>query len=261
MSAVRSPLAVTIAVWKALFLREALSSISGRRFGWFWIMAEPLFHISYLVVFHGIIRTRAIGGINPILWILAGVLGFYIFTRPARRAIHAISANKALFVYRQIKAVDTVFARIAVEGLLFIVISLICFAVVGFFGVNIAPDDPLTVLAATFGLLLLALGFGLTTSVANELIPELARFIELPFMTLYILSGTLLPLSAIPEPYRAYFMLNPIAHGLDLIRLGFASHYHALSETSMGYLYVVGLVILFFGLALQVRFSKKLVEQ
>jgi capsular polysaccharide transport system permease protein len=52
--------------------------------------------------------------------------------------------------------------------------------------------------------------------------------------------------------------LNPIVHGLEAARLGFAPTYQAIPETSIGYLYIYALVAVFFGLALHVRFARRL---
>ena len=46
----RSPLRVTVSVWKALFLREAAGRLFGERAGWFWLLLDPMFHVAYLMV-------------------------------------------------------------------------------------------------------------------------------------------------------------------------------------------------------------------
>jgi capsular polysaccharide transport system permease protein len=56
-------------------------------------------------------------------------------------------------------------------------------------------------------------------------------------------------------------LFNPIAHGLEAARLGFAAHYHAVPELSLGYLYGFALVSVFFGLALHRRFALRLITQ
>ena len=52
-----------------------------------------------------------------------------------------------------------------------------------------------------------------------------------------------------------------VAHGLEALRLGFAGYYHAAPELSLPYLHGCALVLLFFGLALHVRFQRRLVSQ
>ena len=128
-------------------------------------------------------------------------------------------------------------------------------------GHSVLPADPLAVIEAFFGLWLIGMGFGLVTSVASELVPELGRLIKLIMMPLYMLSGVIFPLSSVPLPYRDWLLLNPVAHGLEAVRLGFAPYYHAVPGLSISYIYAFALVSVFLGLALHRRFALRLVTQ
>lgn len=175
--------------------------------------------------------------------------------------MNAVSANQALFAYRQVKPVDTLIARGGLEGVLMIAVAGILLAGAALFGYSIVPADPLAVLAAFLGLWLVGMGFGLVTSVAGELVPELGRVLNLIMMPMYLISGVIFPLSTVPQPYRDWLMLNPVAHGLEAARQGFASYYHAVPELSFAYLYGFALFSVFLGLALHRRFALRLVTQ
>lgn len=254
----RSSSVITLSVWKALFLREALSRIFAGRAAWFWLLAEPVFHVAYLIFIFTVIRVRSVGGIDTAIWIIAGLLAFFMFRRTGTQVMNAVGANQALFAYRQVKPVDTVLVRGGLEGFLMIIITSILLTGAALFGHSVVPADPLAVLEAFFGLWLLGLGFGLVTSVVSELVPELGRVIMLVMKPLYLISGVMLPLSAVPQPYRDWLLLNPVAHGLEAARLGFAPYYHAVPELSIAYIYDVALVSIFLGLALQRRFAVRL---
>jgi capsular polysaccharide transport system permease protein len=117
------------------------------------------------------------------------------------------------------------------------------------------------VLEAFFGLWIVGAAFGLIASVAIELIPEAAKVIDFLSKPVYFLSGAIFPIAMVPPPYREWLLINPVAHGLEAARLGFAPHYHAVSELSVTYLYGFGLTALFLGFALHHRFARKLVTQ
>jgi capsular polysaccharide transport system permease protein len=184
-----------------------------------------------------------------------------MFRRPAQQGMSAVEANKALFGYRQVKPADAVLVRAGLEGFLMLVVAVIVLIGSGLVGLAVVPDDPLYVLIAVFGLWLLGVSFALTASVANELIPELGWLIGMSLVPLYFASGLIFPIAQIPQPYRDWLLLNPIVHGLEAVRLGFASGYHALPETSLVYLYIYALAAVFFGLALHVRFARRLAAQ
>jgi len=105
---------------------------------------------------------------------------------------------------------------------------------------------------------LCGLGFLLVVSVIGELLPELGKIISMSLMPLYLLSGVMIPISYIPLPYREWMMYNPLAHGLEAARLGFAPLYRAAPELSVGYMYACALVGIFFGLALHRYYARRL---
>jgi capsular polysaccharide transport system permease protein len=257
----RSPLAITLSVWKALFLREAISRLFSGRATWFWLLAEPVFNVAYMLFIYTVIRVQTIGGTDIVLWLMAGMLGFLMFRRTSTQVENSISANRSLFTYRQVLPIDTALVRAGLEGLIMAAVTGLLLMGAALLGHSVTPADPFEVLEAFFGLWLAGVGLGLMSSVAVELVPELGRLLKLVMTPLYIVSGVILPLSAVPEPYRGWLMLNPVAHGLEAARIGFAPYYHAAPETSVAYLYAFALTLVFFGLALQRRFALKLVTQ
>jgi len=261
MQVTRSPLAVTASVWKALFLRESLSRLFSKRAVWFWLLAEPIFHVVYLVVIFTVISLRQIGGVDVALWIMVGLLAFFMFRRTASQVTRAINANQALFTYRQVKPIDTLLVRGLLEGFLMTIITAVLLAGAALAGHSVWPADPLAVVEAFLGLWLVGMGFGLVTSVATELVPEIDRVLNMVMMPLYVVSGVMFPLASIPPPYREWLLLNPVAHGLEAARLGFASSYHAVPGLSISYIYEFALVSIFLGLALHRLFAARLVTQ
>jgi capsular polysaccharide transport system permease protein len=258
---VRSHVSVAWSVWQALFLREAVQRLFGRRAAWLWLLLEPVVHIAFLIFIFAVISLRTVGGIETAVWLMVGLLAFFFFRRPALQGMNAIGSNQALFSYRQVKPVDTVLSRVALEGLLMLLVAGLLFSGAALFGLDVTPADPLAVLEAFVGIWLLGLGFALITSVARELIPELGDLVGLLMTPLYFLSGVIFPVAMVPQAYREWLMYNPVAHGLEAARLGFAPHYSAVPETSIAYLYGFAVAAVFLGLALQVRFASRLVTR
>lgn len=252
---------ITLSVWKALILREAVSRLSAGRAAWLWLLLEPLIHVVVLLFIFTVIRMRSVGGIDTTVWLMIGMMAFLMFRRTGTQSQNAVSANQGLFTYRQVKPVDTVLVRAALEGFLTVLISLILFGGSTLLGVDIIPADPLQVLEAFLGLWLLGTGFGLIASVAGEIVPEIGKVIGFIMTPLYFASGVLLPIASVPQPYRDWLLLNPVAHGLEAARLGFAPYYHAVPELSIGYVYGFALVAIFLGLALHVRYATRLVAR
>lgn len=257
----RSSFAVTLSVWKALFIRESLARLFAVRGAWFWLILEPIYHIAYLMAIFVIFRVRHIGGIETPMWIMIGMLAFLTFRRTGTQLSNAINANKALFAYRQVTPLDAALVRGLLEAFLMVFITVILFGAAGLVGLRISPSDPLLMLVAFVGLWLLGVGYGLLLSVAVELIPEVGRIAGLAMTPLYFASGTIFPIATVPQPYQNALMLNPVAHGLEAARLGFSSYYHAVPSLDVSYLYGFALILIFAGLALHRRFATNLVTR
>src|SRR5690606_13498831 len=231
------------------------------RTAWIWLLVEPASHIAFLLYVFTAIRLRHVGWIETVIWLMVGLLTFFMFRRTAMQTRSAIEANRALFSYRQVFPVDTVLVRAALEGFLMLIISLLLFSIVALFGHDVRPADPLAVVEAVFAMWLIGCGFGMCLSVVSELLPEVGKIINLVMMPLYLISGVIFPISAVPPPYREYLLLNPLVHGLEAARLGFAPYYHAIPELNIAYMYGCALVTLFFGFVLQRRFATRLMTR
>jgi capsular polysaccharide transport system permease protein len=252
-------LKTTLLVWKALFLRESVARISTGRAAWIWLLLEPVIHIGIIMFIFTVIRVRVVSGMDFAIWIMIGLLAFFMFMRTATQTRNAVSSNKALFAYRQVKPVDTVLSRAALEGLIMLIVFLTLFSMTYLIGIGIIPTDLLMTLTAFLGLWLSGLGFGLITSAIGGLIPELAKVISLIMAPIYFLSGVIFPVSSVPEPYVTWLVHNPIAHGLEAARLSMSDYYHPFQDLSLGYLYFCAITMIFIGLALHRRYATRLV--
>lgn len=254
----RSSLQITLSVWKALFLREAVHRLFQSRAAWLWLFLEPVVHVVILMAVFAVIRARIINGIETAVWIMVGLLTFFMFRHVATQTMNAIDANKSLFVYRQVKPIDAVFVRAFLEAVLLVFVTFILLFGAGLLGVETIPDNLLMVVYAFVVTWLLGLGYGLVVSVATSLIPELGNILKLTMTPLYFLSGVIFPLMHIPLPYREWLMLNPLAHLLEMNRYGFSSIYQHVPELSFYYPLACVVPLVFLGMLLQVRYSNRL---
>jgi capsular polysaccharide transport system permease protein len=254
-------LSVTYAVWRALFLREAAFRLAARRAAWLWLLLEPIFHVAFIVVFFDVVRMRVMPGADPGMFIMTGLLAFFMTRNTAFRSMEAIRANSALFAYRQVKPVDTVIVRAGLEGFLGLIVALVVLGGASLFGFDVVPFHPLEVLIAFVGMWVAGLGLGLVFSVAAELVPETGNIVRLAFVPLYFFTGIMFPIQLVPQPYREWLLYNPLLHGVEVLRGGFFPHYHVMPEANLSFLLGGALVVVFLGLALHVRFARKIIAQ
>lgn len=259
MTEPRNPMSITISVWQAIFLREALDRLFDMRAAWVWLLVEPLFHIGFIAFVWRAIRVHTVGGMDISVWVMVGMLAFFLFRRTGTQVMYAVDSNQPLFTYRQVKPFDTAIVRAGLEVFLMAIISMVILVVASLLGHEILPHDPLLIVLALMGLWLFGLGFGLVASVLMALVPEMEHILKILMMPLYLISGVVFPIISVPQPYRGMLMFNPIAHGLELVRVAFFPYYHMVPDVSIGYLYAWGGGSVFFGLVLYRCFALQLV--
>lgn len=256
----RTPWQVTRAVWLALFLREFMGRVSADRLAWFWMLFEPIAMMGIMVA----IRTVALGGdrhiagVNFVLWLLVGLLGFFLFRENMVRSIGSIEAGRALYSYRQVKPVDLVLVRGFLEGSLKTFILGLFIAVGTLLGVDAFPGDFMLALFAWMSLWLLGLGVGLVLSALSALVPEIGKIARITNLPLLIISGVIIPMNFLPHDILQYLMWNPILHGLELLRSGFFPNYRPIVGLDATYLWFWVLSLLTLGFMLQIRFEVRL---
>lgn len=245
-------------VWKALLLREGVRRFFGSRGAWFWLIASPVFQIAFMSVLFIFVRQRQVGGMDVIIWLVLGIVIFNLFRRSATQGMNAISSNKGLLAFPQVKPIDAVFMRVFLEVfILTIIMVVICIGLL-LFDRYLIPENFLQIFSAYLGMWLMGLGVALIASAAIELVDELSTLISFLMVPLYLLSGVIFPLAQIPQPFRDYVLLNPLAHGVEAARAGYSSTYHAFPELDISYLYLIALITIFLGLLLQQHFNQKL---
>lgn len=204
------------------------------------------------------IRQRQVGGMDFIIWLVLGIVVFNLFRRSVTQGMNAISSNKGLLAFPQVKPIDAVFMRVFLELFILTIVMLVIVIGLILFDRYLVPESFLQIAGAYFGMWLMGVGVALITSAAVELVDELSNLISFLMVPLYLMSGVIFPLAQIPQPYRDYVLLNPLAHGVEAARAGFSSNYHAFPELDIAYLYIVAVITIFFGLLLQQRFNQKL---
>lgn len=257
-----SPFRKTLIVWKAIFLKDALSRFFGSRAAWVWLLLEPSIHVVFVAFIYTIINSKSMQGVPVQPWLAVGMLSFFVFRRTAVQVLHSIDCSKPFFAFREVRPFDAALCRGGVEAFAMLFVSLIIAAALAVAGFNMFPDDIISCILAYFGLWFLGLGYGLISSVSMRLVPDSGFILQLLMMPMYIISGVMMPVAIIPEPYRGLLLINPVLHGVEAMRIGFwGEFYHQTGDISMAYLYAWALVLVVIGMALYQALETRLVRQ
>lgn len=223
----RSGLKVMGAAFHALLMRELQTRFGGYRLGYLWAPLEVLFQVLIFLVIFGVIIERALPGMDFPLFLVAGMVPFYMFQRIATRALGAVEANKGLLMYRSIRHIDVIIARSALELIIYFFTSVILLSGLAFFDIFASLQNLHIVLFCWITLFIFSFGTALIMMVVGFYGGEISKVISIIFTILYFASGIIYPIHIVPEPYLSYLLYNPFIHNIEMIRHAFAPNYPA----------------------------------
>lgn len=218
----RSPWAVMRSVGFALYLRELKGRLGGQWWGALWAVGEPLASTAVLLAIYALAKAHRLAGVDTLLFLITGLLPYQLFRSLVLRGMESIDANQGLLGYRQVRPIDTVLSRAAVELTLGTAVTTVALAVVAWLGHSVFPQRPLELLTSSMMLVLFGTSLGLVIATLSA--GPLARsrsVVRVAFVPLYLASGVVFPLSALPQGLRETLMLNPLAQLLEGLRAAF----------------------------------------
>lgn len=251
----RSGLAVQYAAIRALFLRELQTRFGHYRLGYLWAILEPGLQVVLFLFIFGTVMERVIPGMDYSLFLINGMLPFFLFMRSATRSLGAVEANSGLFGYRSVKPIDALIARTALESALYFSVYIMFTGVLIWLGKEISLSHIPFLLFCWFLLFVFSIGFSLIMMVIGDLSEEIGKFIGAIFFIVYLMSGIIYSVHIIPVEYQGYLLWNPIVHCLESMRHAVAPTYPA-EHVSILYFIKSLIFVLFLGLLLY-RVSEK----
>lgn len=221
----RSAWEVQRAVLFALVLREMKARVGGQWIGAVWTLIEPLTHVMILVTVLGFLRGSVLANIEYPVFLVTGLLPFFLFQNLGMRLMDGIEANRGLFSYRQVKPLDTLASRACVETLMNLLVYAFTLGILAWLGFSVVPAGPLEVFGVNLLLILLGTGFGIFNAVVTHDRPRLRSFIRMTMMPLYFASGVIFQVDLLPREYLDWLLLNPLLHLVELSRHAFIPAY------------------------------------
>lgn len=261
----RNSLAIVKAVQFALILREMRSKVGAKRFGLFWLLFEPMLHIALMMT---LITLRRFGfantgsGIDFPVFLMSGMVPFFLMRNIALKGMEAVSANRALFAYKQIKPFDTILARMVVEIVLYSCVYVILSFILGFwFAYDVTIHQPLEWLLVLSVGLLMSFSLALLYCILVDVVPEAKMIIRMMYLPIYLLSGVLFPIWILPNYVLDWLLWNPYLHLVDKMRFAMFEHYPEHYGVNLEYPLKLTLFLFLLSLALYRARRLKLVSR
>lgn len=212
--------------------------ISSGKLGLFWTFFEPFFQVTIFILIRVILMGKGEGSnFDYAVFMAAGFIAFNMFRRILSGSMGAFQAYRPLFIYKQVKPLSTILARVLVEVFLTSVI-IVMFVIVGFFLQNPdrMPENLLMVVIGYMWLLLFAIGIGVLVAVGNVFFSSIGKFVNIFSFGLLLFSAVFFPMISVPYEAQDALLYNPLVHFMEMIH---GYYIYELDDRFVDYRYMV----------------------
>ena len=255
----RSSFQIFLDVQKALFFRELGMRFSSGRMGIFWTFFEPFFQILFFVMIKVFIFGRSSNEFDFTAFIALNFIAFNMFKNIVMKSSGAFKANKNLFVYKQVRPIDTIVARTLVEVFITSIIIIIFFSIALYFGYDTNIKDLTMVTLGFITLLIFAFAFALF--VANLIFLEegIKKVISFLMTALMFTSAIFYTVGMLPVQLQNIILYNPVVHFIELIH---GSYFLGLDDRFVSYEYMLlwTMFLLYSGLWIYEKLEKRIIS-
>lgn len=241
-------------VINALLMREIITRYGRRDIGFLWLFVEPLMMTLLVSLLWKFVRGDQTSTLNIVAFVITGYPLMMMWRNASNRAIGAISANISLLYHRNVRVLDTIFARMLLEISGATVAQILIMAI--FIALNWidVPQDIFYMVIAWVLMAWFAIGLGLIIcSIAQKFevfgkIWNTLSFVSMP------LSGAFFFLHNLPQQGREFFQWVPMVSGTEMFRHGYFGE-SVVTYENIPFLIFYNLAMLLVGLIMVKKFS------
>jgi capsular polysaccharide transport system permease protein len=171
-------------------------------------------------------------GMEAAAFVLSGFVTYKLFMRSYGQVPRGTKVPRVVHAFPQVTLLDTVFTANLVYFLTMVVVVVVIGSIIRLLEWGPWPITWVGLFCDMILAALLGLGFGLFMRWACAMLPLLNGLNRVLRHAMHLISGIFFMPAMIPEPYRDYFMWNPVVHITEAARVswfGFADTYGSLS--------------------------------
>jgi len=211
---------VQLRVISALMIREALTRYGHENLGFFWIMGEPLVLTVGVMLMWSMTGNSHSGELGLVPFVLTGYTMLTLWRHCVQKSVHAMRANIGLLFHRNVRFLDILIARAALESLGGLAAFFVAYLPLTLLDVFEPMHDPLLLIGAWFFMTWYAFGFGVILAGVTELSEAAERFVA-PIMYISIpVTGAFYMVSWLPETAQKLVTWSVLVHMFEMFRAG-----------------------------------------
>ena len=239
----------------ALLMREIITRYGRNNIGFLWLFVEPLLMTLIIVLLWKFIRADQYSTLNMVAFVITGYPLVMMWRNVSNRAIGAINANTSLLYHRNVRVLDTLFARMLLEIAGATIAQIAIVGVLILIGWIPAPADVFYMLMAWLLMAIFAIGLGLVICSIAFKVEAFGKIWGTLSFVMMPLSGVFFFVSSLPQQAQQYVLWMPMVHGTEMFRQGYFGA-SVITHESISYIVLCNLVLLLLGFIMVNDFSK-----
>ena len=255
----RKPLQIFLAVQKALFLRELGMRFSAGKAGLFWTFFEPFMQVLVMVLIKMLLFGRASDTFDFAVFLALNFTAYNLFKNIVDKSLATFKANKGLFIYKQVKPINTIFARALVEIYITSIIILIFVGIGLYFNFDLNVKNLPLVFLGFVILIIFAISIGILMSVLNHFYNSIGKVFNILMRLLLFISALFYTVEMLPPVFQKIVLINPLTHIMEVIH---GYYFYTLDDkyVSYNYIFIWILSVLFIGLKIYKALERKIIS-
>lgn len=242
----------------ALIFRETKTRFGEQSLGILWAFGEVLMHIVVMWGLWTFLGHRSYGELSTPVFLVTGLLPFFVFRNCFNKTSDCISGNQSLLVFSQINILDFALARCILELVIYISAFVIFIITLYFLEYDITIISTSRIIFAFINAWFLGMGIGLLYLPFKGKFKIIEALVPLIMRAFYLLSGVFFPIDRIPNFIRKYLEYNPLLHIMNYLRSGFIIDYGNFNNIT--YSFQVSLFLVMIGLILMKRLRRMILN-
>lgn len=201
-------------------LRELTTRFGRENIGFLWIMVEPLLFAVLVGILWRVTKGPQEYGINIVAFVVTGYIPLVFFRSSVSRAVSSFTANGSLMYHRQIKILDLILVRFAVELIGHMMAYLFIALVLWAFDFFPTPYSLGIFLMGWGYYALFTLSVTLVIAPLSEYSDVLEKIIPVTTYLMVPFSGAFFLVSVLHGNAREAALYSPPVHGMEMMRYG-----------------------------------------
>ncbi|MFD1333240.1 ABC transporter permease [Methylopila musalis] len=240
---------------KTLMLRRFRTRYGGSRAGYAWAIVEPLAWVFVLKfgLAHG--SSQPPIGTSYEVFFTTGVVLARTWRAVTGAVVNTLN-RKPRLAFPMITRMDDVLAVWLLEFVTGGVVMVLILTILGIWGFDSAPMDPLSCIIIYCCLGIFSFAFGIFFYTVIVIAPFMKYFKGIIFMAMFFTAGFATVLDRMPPAFRDFISWNPLVHLIEWFREGFYHGYECVNR-DLEYFFTITLAFLLLGLAGERAFRRR----